>query len=332
MKRHPLGLMITIVLLQTACTSQQEQLATTNTAASYIKTLPISETNITADKKDRHSTAHVMLEKESQDELSAAASNRVDASFAKSRMKVEKRQSNQGMSRQAPMAMGQVMAYVSAPAPVMDTYNVPREERDQFAHFNDNPVKQVVSDPVSTFSLDNVGVTDTNQIKDMVKRERETGITLSTLGFGQGNYNDAMMEQIADVGNGNYSYIDSLNEARKVLVDELGSTFNTVAKDVKVQIEFNPNVVSEYRLLGYENRQLNREDFNNDKVDAGDVGAGKSVTAIYEITPKTATPAMDALRYQNGKPVLETSKTNSNQELAFLKIRYKNPKVRKVFC
>lgn len=133
------------------------------------------------------------------------------------------------------------------------------------------------------------------------------------------------MEQIADVGNGNYSYIDSLNEARKVLVDELGNTFNTVAKDVKVQIEFNPNVVSEYRLLGYENRQLNREDFNNDKVDAGDVGAGKSVTAIYEITPKTATPAMDALRYQNGKPVLETSKTNSNQELAFLKIRYKKP-------
>ena len=91
----------------------------------------------------------------------------------------------------------------------------------------------------------NVGVTDTHQIKDMVKRERESGITLSTLGFGQGNFNDAMMEQIADVGNGNYSYIDSLNEARKVLVDELSSTFNTVAKDVKVQIEFNPNVVAD---------------------------------------------------------------------------------------
>jgi len=170
----------------------------------------------------------------------------------------------------------------------------------------------------------NVGVTDTNQLKDMVKRERESGITLSTLGFGQGNYNDAMMEQIADVGNGNYSYIDSLNEARKVLVDELASTFNTVAKDVKVQIEFNPNVVSEYRLLGYENRQLNREDFNNDKVDAGDVGAGKSVTAIYEITPKTATPAMDALRYQSGKLMAENSKP-TGQELAFLKIRYKKP-------
>jgi Ca-activated chloride channel family protein len=173
----------------------------------------------------------------------------------------------------------------------------------------------------------NVGVTDTNQIKDMVKRERETGITLSTLGFGQGNYNDAMMEQVADVGNGNYSYIDSLNEARKVLVDELGSTFNTVAKDVKVQIEFNPNVVAEYRLLGYENRQLNREDFNNDKVDAGDVGAGKSVTAIYEITPKTATHAMDALRYKGDKTMTEmiNKPIQDNQELAFLKIRYKKP-------
>ncbi|MBC7750488.1 MAG: DUF3520 domain-containing protein [Candidatus Saccharibacteria bacterium] len=134
------------------------------------------------------------------------------------------------------------------------------------------------------------------------------------------------MEQIADVGNGNYSYIDSLNEARKVLVDELGSTFNTVAKDVKVQIEFNPNLVSEYRLLGYENRQLNREDFNNDKVDAGDVGAGKSVTAIYEITPKTASPAMDALRYQSGKLMANANQIISkptSQELAFLKIRYK---------
>jgi Ca-activated chloride channel family protein len=171
----------------------------------------------------------------------------------------------------------------------------------------------------------NVGVTDTNQIKDMVKRERESGITLSTLGFGQGNFNDAMMEQIADVGNGNYSYIDSLNEARKVLVDELSSTFNTVAKDVKVQIEFNPNVVAEYRLIGYENRQLNREDFNNDKVDAGDVGSGKSVTAIYEITPKTATPAVDALRYQASKATTEGKKTNDSQELAFLKIRYKQP-------
>ncbi len=167
----------------------------------------------------------------------------------------------------------------------------------------------------------NVGVTSTEQIKDMVKRERETGITLSTLGFGQGNFNDAMMEQIADVGNGNYSYIDSVSEARKVLVDELSSTFNTVAKDVKVQVEFNPQQVSEYRLIGYENRQLNREDFNNDKVDAGDVGAGKSVTAIYEITPKNATSSVDPLRYQAEK--IATAKPTP--ELAFLKIRYKQP-------
>lgn len=169
----------------------------------------------------------------------------------------------------------------------------------------------------------NVGVTTTEQIKEMVKRERETGVTLSTLGFGQGNFNDAMMEQIADVGNGNYSYIDSLNEARKVLVDELSSTFNTVAKDVKVQIEFNPELVSEYRLIGYENRQLNREDFNNDKVDAGDVGAGKSVTAIYEITPKSATPSVDALRYQASKAPVKAKAAVS--ELAFLKLRYKKP-------
>lgn len=168
----------------------------------------------------------------------------------------------------------------------------------------------------------NVGVTSTDQIKEMVKRERETGVTLSTLGFGQGNFNDAMMEQIADVGNGNYSYIDSVSEARKVLVDELSSTFNTVAKDVKVQIEFNPNWVSEYRLIGYENRQLNREDFNNDKVDAGDVGAGKSVTAIYEITPKGATSSVDPLRYQNEK---QASTTKPTPEFAFLKIRYKQP-------
>ncbi len=171
----------------------------------------------------------------------------------------------------------------------------------------------------------NVGVTSTEQIKDMVKRERETGITLSTLGFGQGNFNDAMMEQIANVGNGNYSYIDSLTEARKVLIDELSSTFNTVAKDVKVQIEFNPDWVSEYRLIGYENRQLQREDFNNDKVDAGDVGAGKSVTAIYEITPKSASASVDALRYQTMPEAAKTKSKPVSSELAFLKIRYKKP-------
>ena len=521
MKRHPLGLMIALVLLQTACSSQQEHISTPLHTANVLSPSPVSAPEVLFDKKDNPVLVNTIEEKESRDELDATSSSNVNTTLAIAPMHTAKAMSNQAISRQAPMAMGQVMAYAPSPTPMVEAYNMPPEERDQFAHFNDNPLKQVANDPVSTFSLDvdtgsyalvrqslqqgrlpasdavrteelinyftysypknksqtpfstdtelstapwqpehyllrigvqaqdmqsaamppanlvflvdvsgsmneqnklplvisslqmltqqlrpqdkvslvvyagrtevvlepttgdhkadiqaalgrlqaggstagasalalaykmaskgyiknginrillatdgdfNVGVTDTNQIKEMVKRERETGITLSTLGFGQGNYNDAMMEQIADVGNGNYSYIDSLNEARKVLVDELGSTFNTVAKDVKVQIEFNPNVVAEYRLLGYENRQLNREDFNNDKVDAGDIGAGKSVTAIYEVTPKTATPAMDALRYPSDKLMAESqvkskpmSNQENNQELAFLKIRYKKP-------
>ncbi|MDI1301362.1 MAG: VWA domain-containing protein [bacterium] len=162
----------------------------------------------------------------------------------------------------------------------------------------------------------NVGISDIEQIKDMVKRERESGISLTTLGFGQGNYQEALMEQIADAGNGNYSYIDSLSEARKVLVEELSSTFNTVAKDVKIQMEFNPKQVAEWRLVGYENRVLREEDFRNDKVDAGDVGAGKSVTALYEITPVGAATLHASRRY-SGKP--------EGQELGFLRIRYKQP-------
>ncbi len=509
MKRHHLGLMIAIAILQTACSSQQEHTAPPVKPTSV--TIPAPAPEVMADKKDMPAIVNAMKENESHDDLSTAAST-AGAGLAKSRMKAEKMMSSQAFTRQAPMATGQMMAIAPASAPMIDSYNMPREERDQFAHFNDNPIKQVAADPVSTFSLDvdtgsyalvrqflqqgrlpasdavrieelinyfsysypkatgehpfatetelstapwqpehyllrigvqaqdvhvsamppanlvflvdvsgsmaepnklplvisslqmltqqlrpqdkvslvvyagrtevvlepttgnkkadiqaalgrlqaggstagasaldlaykmarkgyvanginrillatdgdfNVGVTDTNQIKDMVKRERESGITLSTLGFGQGNFNDAMMEQIADVGNGNYSYIDSLNEARKVLVDELSSTFNTVAKDVKVQIEFNPNVVAEYRLIGYENRQLNREDFNNDKVDAGDVGAGKSVTAIYEITPKSATPAVDPLRYQTTQATIDIKKANDSEELAFLKVRYK---------
>jgi len=119
----------------------------------------------------------------------------------------------------------------------------------------------------------NVGTVDHEQLKDLIEEKRKTGISLSTLGFGTGNYNDHLMEQLADVGNGNYAYIDTLNEAQKVLVDEMSSTMLTIAKDVKIQIEFNPAVVSEYRLIGYENRLLNREDFNNDKIDAGEIGA-----------------------------------------------------------
>ncbi|MCG8324035.1 MAG: VWA domain-containing protein [Thiotrichales bacterium] len=168
----------------------------------------------------------------------------------------------------------------------------------------------------------NVGTVDHEQLKNLIEEKRKTGISLSTLGFGTGNYNDHLMEQLADVGNGNYSYIDTINEAQKVLVDEMSSTLMTIAKDVKIQIEFNPAVVAEYRLIGYENRQLKREDFNNDKVDAGEIGAGHSVTALYEIT-FTGSPAqrIDPLRYQKST----NHRDSNNNELAFLKIRYKDP-------
>ncbi|MGE0180298.1 MAG: von Willebrand factor type A domain-containing protein [Sphingomonas sp.] len=131
----------------------------------------------------------------------------------------------------------------------------------------------------------NVGITNNETLVNMVERERRGGITLTTLGFGTGNYNEAMMEQIADRGNGNYAYIDSPREAWRVLDQELSSTLFTIAHDVKIQIEFNPAYVSEYRLIGYENRALREEDFNNDEVDAGDIGAGHQVTAIYEVVP-----------------------------------------------
>jgi Ca-activated chloride channel family protein len=167
----------------------------------------------------------------------------------------------------------------------------------------------------------NVGVTNFDELKNMAEEKRKSGVSLSTLGFGEGNYNEKLMEQLADAGNGNYSYIDTLNEGQKVLVDEMTSTLATIAKDVKIQIEFNPNVVSEYRLVGYENRMLKREDFNNDKVDAGEVGAGHTVTAIYELTLKGKTGSVDPLRYGNEK----VSGSNKSGELAFLRLRYKAP-------
>jgi Ca-activated chloride channel family protein len=169
----------------------------------------------------------------------------------------------------------------------------------------------------------NVGVTDIGQLKDMVADARETGVSLTTLGFGEGNYNDALMEQIADVGNGNYGYVDSLKEAKRLLADQLNSTIQTIAKDVKIQIEFNPAVVAEYRLIGYENRALNREDFKNDKKDAGEIGAGHTVTAIYEIALKGSKGmAVDPLRY--GEHADERADPNAT-EFAFLKLRYKVP-------
>lgn len=168
----------------------------------------------------------------------------------------------------------------------------------------------------------NVGITDPDELKSFVERKRETGVYLSVLGFGQGNYNDAMMQTLAQNGNGNAAYIDSINEARKVLVDEATSTLFPIAKDVKIQVEFNPSTVSEYRLIGYETRLLNREDFNNDKVDAGEIGSGHTVTAIYEFVPKNAgTALVDSLRYGHDAASAEAEL----KEYAFVKMRYKLP-------
>jgi Ca-activated chloride channel family protein len=168
----------------------------------------------------------------------------------------------------------------------------------------------------------NVGISDTRQLLDMVRRNRDDGVTLTTLGFGEGNYNEAMMEQVADAGNGNYAYIDSAMEARKVLAEELSSTLFTIAQDVKVQVEFNPAAVSEYRLIGYENRLLREEDFNNDAVDAGDIGAGHMVTALYEIVPVGAQGWLGERRYEANRP---QGKPRPGGELAFVQLRYKLP-------
>ena len=166
----------------------------------------------------------------------------------------------------------------------------------------------------------NVGVADTETLKSMVAEKRKSGISLSTLGFGTDNYNEEMMEQIADAGDGNYSYIDSEKEAKKVLQHQLTSTLATVAQDVKIQVEFNPATVKEYRLVGYTNRTLRNEDFNNDKVDAGDIGSGHSVTALYEIIPQGKTGWLADSRYQKA-PAADGSKN----EYAYVKVRYKLP-------
>tara|TARA_R110000868_G_scaffold109803_1_gene298153 strand:+ start:224 stop:2455 length:2232 start_codon:yes stop_codon:yes gene_type:complete len=199
-------------------------------------------------------------------------------------------------------------------------------------NFDENAVNRVI---LATDGDFNVGINNREELKDFVERKREKGIFLSVLGFGQGNYNDDMMQALAQNGNGVAAYIDTLNEARKVLVEEATSSLFPIAKDVKFQVEFNPNRVSEYRLVGYETRALNREDFNNDAVDAGDIGAGHSVTAIYEITPVGATQSVDPLRYGQKEYMLIEEKHNLDnihtppdfgQEIAFLKMRYKLPK------
>ncbi|RMH86380.1 VWA domain-containing protein [Pseudomonas sp. AOB-7] len=166
----------------------------------------------------------------------------------------------------------------------------------------------------------NVGISDFDSLKQLAAEKRKSGVSLTTLGFGVDNYNERLMEQLADAGNGNYAYIDNLREARKVLVDQLGSTLATVASDVKLQLEFNPAEVSEYRLLGYENRALKREDFSNDKVDAGEIGAGHTVTALYEIVPAGGKGWLEPLRYQSS-----IQPAGKSGELAWLRIRYKAP-------
>lgn len=171
----------------------------------------------------------------------------------------------------------------------------------------------------------NVGITDQRQLEELIEKNRDDGITLTALGFGQGNLNDAMMEAIADKGNGNYAYIDSAMEARKVLDEEMSSTLFTIAKDVKVQVEFNPAQVSQYRLIGYENRALKEEDFQNDKVDAGDIGAGHQVTAIYEIVPAGAKGWLGDRRYESNKRGNVMAFDGAGGELAFVKLRYKLP-------
>lgn len=186
-------------------------------------------------------------------------------------------------------------------------------------HFDKKAVNRVI---LATDGDFNVGITQDERLEDFVKNKKDKGIYLSVLGFGEGNYQDALMQTLAQNGNGVAAYIDTLSEARKVLVTEATSALFPIANDVKIQVEFNPALVREYRLIGYETRALQREDFNNDKVDAGDIGAGHSVTALYEITPHTSEAALvDDLRYGKSLPAAQ----DAQSEYGFVKLRYKLP-------
>ncbi|MEP7252313.1 MAG: VWA domain-containing protein [Ginsengibacter sp.] len=170
----------------------------------------------------------------------------------------------------------------------------------------------------------NIGASSDDELVTLIEKERNESVFLSVLGYGMGNYKDNKMQQLADKGNGNHNYIDNLKEAKKVLVNEFGGTLFTIAKDVKLQVEFNPSVVSAYRLIGYDNRQLQNEDFNDDKKDAGEVGSGHTVTALYEIIPASITDSfarkVDGLKYQSKKEIIE-----STPEVMNIKLRYKLP-------
>ncbi|HEX8248840.1 MAG TPA: VWA domain-containing protein [Pyrinomonadaceae bacterium] len=169
----------------------------------------------------------------------------------------------------------------------------------------------------------NVGLTGDDELVRLIENKRESGIYLSVLGFGTGNTNDSMMEKLADKGNGNYSYIDSKDEARKALGAQVAGTLYTIAKDVKIQVEFNPAKVAGYRLIGYENRMLAAKDFNDDKKDAGEIGAGHSVTALYEIVPAGEKVENDGIELKYSK--VQPAETNFNDELLTVKLRYKEP-------
>lgn len=171
----------------------------------------------------------------------------------------------------------------------------------------------------------NIGASSDGEMTRLIEEKRKTGVFLTCLGFGMGNYKDSKMETLADKGNGNYAYIDNILEAKKVLVTEMGGTMHTIAKDVKLQLEFNPNKILSYKLIGYENRLLNDEDFNDDTKDAGELGSGHTVTALYEVVLKGSSenlPSVDPLRYQENK----TTTSSSSEELLTVKFRYKNPK------
>lgn len=172
----------------------------------------------------------------------------------------------------------------------------------------------------------NVGITNQADLQKLIEDKAKSGIFLTVLGFGMGNYKDSTLETLADKGNGNYGYIDNINEARKMLVDGAGGTLVTIAKDVKIQVEFNPAEVVAYKLIGYENRLLAKEDFNDDTKDAGEIGAGHTVTALYELVPPGVggAPTVDDLKYQKNEPP-KLSEAAKEGELCTVKLRYKAP-------
>jgi Ca-activated chloride channel family protein len=189
-------------------------------------------------------------------------------------------------------------------------------------HFDPEAMNRVILCTDGDF---NVGLTQRGDLERLIEEQARSRIFLSVLGFGMGNYKDSTLELLSNKGNGNYAYIDDFNEARKVLVDQMLGTLVTIAKDVKIQVEFNPACVAGYRLVGYENRLLRKEDFNNDRVDAGDIGAGHTVTAFYELIPAghamTDVPLVDPLKYQARKP----ESAAADVEMLTVKVRYKEP-------